>query len=273
MAARKTKTEAPKSSKTVKPKVSAPQEPVQIAYKGFDKNLVCTPKGKPFQYEIGKAYEHKGDVSACNSGFHACQHPLAVLSYYDLKNGNRYAIVEQSGEMVHEKDKTASQRITIKAEIKVPGLIKAAVEWTIAKAAKPTSGNSAHSATSGYYAHSATSGDSAHSATSGDYAHSATSGDSAHSATSGNSAHSATSGNSAHSATSGYYANSEAKGKNAVAANTGNGKARAGAGGAIFLVERDNNLNILAVFASKVGENGIQPDVWYALKGGKPVEA
>jgi len=236
MATRKKAVEA--KTKAQSAPAAAEQPPVVIAYKGFDKNLVCNPKGKPFQYEIGKTYEHKGAVSACNSGFHACQqHPLSVLSFYGLKDGNRYAIVEQSGEMAHEKDKTASQIITIKAEIKVSGLIKAAVEWTMAKAAKPTSGN---------YAHSATSGNSAHSATSGDYAN---------------------------SATSGYSAHSEAKGENAVAANAGNGKARAGACGAIFLVERDDNLNILAVFASKVGENGIQPDVWYVLRDGKPEEA
>src|SRR6185312_6206708 len=281
MATRKKAVEA--KTKAQSAPAAAEQPPVVIAYKGFDKNLVCNPKGKPFQYEIGKTYEHKGAVSACNSGFHACQqHPLSVLSFYGLKDGNRYAIVEQSGEMAHEKDKTASQIITIKAEIKVSGLIKAAVEWTMAKAAKPTSGNyahsatsgnSAHSATSGYYAHSATSGDYAHSATSGDYANSATSGYYAHSATSGYAAHSATSGNDANSATSGSSAHSEAKGENAVAANAGNGKARAGACGAIFLVERDDNLNILAVFASKVGENGIQPDVWYVLRDGKPEEA
>src|SRR6185312_9749847 len=290
MATRKKAVEA--KTKAQSAPAAAEQPPVVIAFKGFDKNLVCNPKGKPFQYEIGKTYEHKGAVSACNSGFHACQqHPLSVLSFYGLKDGNRYAIVEQSGEMAHEKDKTASQIITIKAEIKVSGLIKAAVEWTMAKAAKPTSGNYAHSATSGNYAHSATSGNYAHSATSGNYAHSATSGNSAHSATSGyyahsatsgdyaNSAtsgdyaHSATSGDYANSATSGYSAHSEAKGENAVAANAGNGKARAGACGAIFLVERDDNLNILAVFASKVGENGIQPDVWYVLRDGKPEEA
>src|SRR6185312_3819293 len=282
---------------------------VAIAYKGFDKNLCCTPNGKSFQYEIGKTYTHNGSIGACDAGFHACEFPLAVLSYYGLHNGNRFAVVEQSGQMDRKDDKTASGKITIKAEIGIPGLIKASVEWVMAKAVMPTSGNSAnsatsgdsaHSATSGNYAHSATSGDSAHSATSGYSAHSATSGYSAHSATSGNYAHSATSGDSAHSATSGYYAHSatsgdyahsatsgdyansatsgysahsEAKGENAVAANAGNGKARAGACGAIFLVERDDNLNILAVFASKVGENGIQPDVWYVLRDGKPEEA
>src|SRR6185312_12648410 len=195
---------------------------VAIAYKGFDKNLCCTPNGKSFQYEIGKTYTHNGSIGACDAGFHACEFPLAVLSYYGLHNGNRFAVVEQSGQMDRKDDKTASGKITIKAEIGIPGLIKASVEWMMAKAVMPTSGNYANSATSGNSAHSATSGDSAHSATSGDSAHSATSGNSAHSATSGDSAHSATSGNSAHSATSGNYANSATSGNYANSATSGN---------------------------------------------------
>ena len=144
-----------------------------------------------------------------------------------------------------------------------------------------TSGDGAHSATSGYGAHSATSGDRANSATSGHGANSATSGHRAHSATSGDGAHSATSGYRAHSATSGYGANSatsgyraraETSGAHAVAANAGNGPARAGASGAIFIVERNQRDEIIAVFASRVGENGIKANTWYALREGKPVE-
>ncbi|SDQ43216.1 hypothetical protein SAMN05216569_1102, partial [Pseudoxanthomonas sp. CF125] len=82
---------------------------------------------------------------------------------------------------------------------------------------------------------------------------------------------SATSGDYANSATSGYYAQCEAKGVNAVAANAGDGAAKAGKAGAIFLVERGKNREILSVFASKVGENGIEADTWYVLRGGKAV--
>ena len=226
-----------------------------IAYKGFNSDFACTGGGKPFQYEVGKTYVHDGQVVACESGFHACENPLDVLRYY-APIGSRFGIVEQSGDIArHEGDsKIASSRLTVKAEISLPGLIKAGIEYTFKLAKNPTSGYCAHSATSGNRAHSATSGDRAHSATSGDRAHSATSGDYAN------------------SATSGYCAAAEAKGKSAVAANAGNGRAKAGEGGAIFLVERDSCLNILAVFASKVGENGIAADTWYVLRGGKPVE-
>jgi hypothetical protein len=234
-------------------------ETVSVAYKGFDKNLQCLG----FQYEIGKTYTHEGRVAACESGFHACEFPLAVFSFYPVADGNRFGVVEQSGDIVTQGQKQCSRTITVKAEIGIPGLVKAAIEWTRKAATAPISGD---------YAHSATSGDRANSATSGDSAHSATSGDSAHSATSGDYAHSATSGDRANSATSGYLTQAESKGKNAVAAIAGSGIARAGEGGAIFLVERGGDLSILAVFASKVGDHGIKADTWYALRDGKPVE-
>jgi hypothetical protein len=56
--------------------------------------------------------------------------------------------------------------------------------------------------------------------------------------------------------------------------NTGaHGKARASEGGAIVLCEHDDQGSLLHIRASKVGENGIKPDVFYTLKGGEFVEA
>jgi hypothetical protein len=51
------------------------------------------------------------------------------------------------------------------------------------------------------------------------------------------------------------------------------GRAKAGKDGAIVLVEHDDKGRILHIRASKVGENGIEPDVYYTLKGGEFVKA
>ncbi|MFM7024702.1 MAG: hypothetical protein ACKOWC_01390, partial [Limnohabitans sp.] len=82
-------------------------------------------------------------------------------------------------------------------------------------------------------------------------------------------------GEGANAATTGDRANAATTGDRAVAASLGIGaKAKASAGGAIVLAGRDNTGRLLHVFASKVGENGIKPDVWYVLnESGKPVEA
>lgn len=65
------------------------------AYKGFDKNLCC----RGYQYEIGKEYEQKGKIVACDNGFHACENPFDVLCYYGDILENRYCEVEQYGEL------------------------------------------------------------------------------------------------------------------------------------------------------------------------------
>ena len=43
------------------------------------------------------------------------------------------------------------------------------------------------------------------------------------------------------------------------------GRARASAGSAIVLCCRQDNGTLIHIRASKVGENGIKPDTWYAL--------
>ena len=95
------------------------------AYKGFNKDLKC----RGFQYEVGKEYEQEGKIEICRNGFHACENPFDVLSYYDNILNDRYCEVEQSGEFDSDGEKTASSRISIKAEIGFTGLFKAGIEW------------------------------------------------------------------------------------------------------------------------------------------------
>ena len=119
-----------------------------------------------------------------------------------------------------------------------------------------------------------TTDDYANAATTGTSANAATTGYSANAATTGTSANAATTGTSANAATTGYSANAATTGNHAVAAALGYGcRAQAGETGAIVIVNRDDDLSIRHIFASKVGENGIKPGVWYELNAdGKPVE-
>ena len=101
-------------------------------YKGFNPDMTC----RGFQYEVGKEYETK-KAKACQEGFHFCEYPLNVLSYYEpsTENGiNRFCEVEGSGDFDKpESDKVACTKIKIKAEIGIIGLVNAAVEYIKSK--------------------------------------------------------------------------------------------------------------------------------------------
>ena len=106
-------------------KTQAPAE-VVTAYKGFNQSLQC----RGFQFEVGKTYEHEGEVKACASGFHSCEYPLDVFNYY-CPAGNRFAVVKASGQISrHDGDsKVASATLTVEAEIGLPALVARAVDW------------------------------------------------------------------------------------------------------------------------------------------------
>ena len=225
-------------------------------YKGFDKNMKCLG----FQFEIGKTFEHKGEVSLCKSGFHFCENPLDVLKYYGPAT-SVYAEVEGDGDgpESNKKDtKVVVKKLTITASISLRAMILAGVSSFIKKAkaeAKPTSG---------YSSPAATSGNSSPAATSGDYSHAATS---------GNSSHAATSGYSSHAATSGDYSHAATKGKNSIAAAIGrDSRAKGTIGNWIVLAEYDDDGNVLMVKTANVDGDKIKDDVFYTLKGGEFVE-
>ena len=100
-------------------------------FKGFDKNLKC----RDFQYEIGKEYFTDKAV-ACETGFHFCENPFEVLSYYfpcdDTGTLNRFCEVEGSGDFDKSgSDKTCCTHLKVKAEIGLQGLIKAGVKFIL----------------------------------------------------------------------------------------------------------------------------------------------
>ena len=127
-------------------------EEMITAYKGFNSDMSCLG----FQYEIGKTYEHEGEVNACSSGFHACEYPLDVFMYYQPAS-SVYAVVEQSGTICRHDDdsKVASSSINIQASITLTDVINAAIEYTQSRTKKPkktsNSGNLCAASNSGSY--------------------------------------------------------------------------------------------------------------------------
>ena len=205
-----------------------------VTYKGFDQDMKC----RGFQYAVGQSYEHEGEVKACEVGFHACEHPLNVFKYY-APAGSRFAVVEQAGVISRSGDdtKVASSKITIKASIDIAGLVKATMEY-VSSRCTPIDPKSPASATGDQGAASATGNQGAASATGYQGAASAT----------------------------GYQGAASATGENSVSMAAGFfGKAMGEQGCAIVLVNRFDDGLIRHIRASKVGENGIKPGVFYIL--------
>lgn len=126
-----------------------------ITYKGMDSKMQC----RGMQYAVGKEFSVDGDIECCGNGLHACERPLDVFGYYAPGTGARYFRVEQSGDMARDgsDSKVASRKMRVDAEIGIPGLAKAHIEYvkahTTTEHTDPecaTAGDSG-AATAGYY--------------------------------------------------------------------------------------------------------------------------
>ncbi|EGH8387089.1 hypothetical protein IFE33_003845, partial [Salmonella enterica] len=102
-----------------------------VTFKGFNKDLKC----RDFQFAIGETFHHDGKVEVCDSGFHACECPFDVFSYYPPSE-SRYAETISFGVTDREEGgdtKIASASITIKAELTLPQFIQRGIEWIWSK--------------------------------------------------------------------------------------------------------------------------------------------
>ncbi|EFT6558436.1 hypothetical protein H2421_004750, partial [Salmonella enterica subsp. enterica serovar Norwich] len=191
---------------------------------GFNKDLTC----RDFQFAIGETFHHDGKVEACGSGFHACECPFDVFSYYPPAE-SRYAETLSFGVTDHEEEgdtKIASSSITIKDELTLPQFIQRGIEWIWSKIDKSLE----QQIMTGYQSAATNTG-----------------------------CQSAATNTGCQSA-------AEVSGSQSVAASLGiKGKSRASEGGAIVLCYRDKNGELIHIRASKVGENGIMPNTWYQL--------
>ncbi|EDV1300112.1 hypothetical protein DCJ77_18040 [Salmonella enterica subsp. enterica serovar Kentucky] len=222
-----------------------------VTFKGFNKDLKC----RDFQFEIGKTFHHEGKVEACGSGFHACECPFDVFSYYPPAE-SRYAETISFGVIDREEigdTKIASASITIKAELTLPQFIQRGIEWIWSKIDKSLE-------------QQIMTGDWSAATNTGDWSAATNTGDWSAATNTGNRSAATNTGNRSAATNTGDWSAAEVSGSQSVAASLGiEGKARASEGGAIVLCYRDEDGELIHIRASKVGENGIMPDIWYQL--------
>lgn len=208
------------------------------AYKGFNHDMTC----RGFQYEEGKTYE-EDSAELCKKGFHACEAPLDVLTYYlpvdDSGNMSKYHVVELD-EVSEKRDdddtKRCAKKITIGAELNLFGLAKAHVEWV-----KEQIDHDKDKSDNGYQSAATNTGDRSAATNTGD------------------------------------WSAATARGKDSVAIAWGiESKAKAALGSYIVLAEweedDDGNYTIKCAKMHKVDGKTIKPDTFYMLKDGKFVE-
>ncbi|ECT7523582.1 hypothetical protein M8X85_002954 [Salmonella enterica] len=213
-----------------------------VTFKGFNKDLKC----RGFQFAIGETFHHDGKVEACGSGFHACECPFDVFSYYPPAE-SRYAETISFGITDSEEGgdtKIASSSITIKDELTLPQFIQRGIEWIWSKIDKSLEqqimcGNRSAATNTGYQSAATNTGNWSAATNTGDWSA---------------------------ATNTGNWSAAEVSGSQSVAAAFGiEGKARASEGGAIVLCYRDEDGELIHIRASKVGENGIMPNTWYQL--------
>ncbi|MGL9305950.1 hypothetical protein NBE49_17965 [Salmonella sp. C3211] len=285
-----------------------------VTFKGFNKDLKC----RDFQFEIGKTFHHEGKVEACGSGFHACECPFDVFSYYPPAE-SRYAETISFGVIDREEigdTKIASASITIKAELTLPQFIQRGIEWIWSKidksleqqimtgdwsaatntgdwSAATNTGNRSAATNTGDRSAATNTGDWSAATNTGDWSAATNTGNRSAATNTGDWSAATNTGNRSAATNTGDWSAATNTGNRSAATNTGNrsaatntgdwsaaevsgsqsvaaslgieGKARASEGGAIVLCYRDEDGELIHIRASKVGENGIMPDIWYQL--------
>ncbi|EBB2171532.1 hypothetical protein HFP37_003376 [Salmonella enterica] len=312
-----------------------------VTFKGFNKDLTC----RDFQFAIGETFHHDGKVEACGSGFHACECPFDVFSYYPPAE-SRYAETISFGVIDREEEgdtKIASASITIKSELTLPQFIQRGIEWIWSKidksleqqimtgnrsaatntgnrsaatntgnrSAATNTGNRSAATNTGYRSAATNTGDwsaatntgyQSAATNTGDWSAATNTGDWSAATNTGYQSAATNTGNRSAATNTGNRSAATNTGNRSAATNTGNrsaatntgyqsaatntgdlsaaevsgsqsvaaslgieGKARASEGGAIVLCYRDEDGELIHIRASKVGENGIMPDIWYQL--------
>ena len=82
-------------------------------YKVFNPDWKCYG----MQYEVGRTYKHKGNLSLCESGFHFCEKLIDCFNYYQFNPNNKVAEIKAIGKIVNGDNKSVTDNISIIKEI------------------------------------------------------------------------------------------------------------------------------------------------------------
>ena len=77
-----------------------------------------------------KTFEMKDKPIICTRGFHFCEYPLDVFSYYIPNATNKYALVEASGDIDREivgNEKACTNKLYIKEELTLSDMLDHAI--------------------------------------------------------------------------------------------------------------------------------------------------
>ena len=275
-------------------------------FKGFDKDLKC----RGFQYEIGKDYEHEGEVKCCERGFHFCENPFDVFRYYSPCD-SRYCEVECDGnaDKANDDSKVATSHIHISSEIGLNGLIKAGVKFildkvnykdtkstntvyqsaatktgyrsaatnTVYQSAATNTGDRSAATNTGCQSAATNTGYRSAATNTGDYSAATNTGDYSAATNTGDRSAATNTGYQSAATNTGYQSAATVEGKESVALVTGKDSIARGALGCwIVLTERGDfdgvTFPIKEVKAFKVDGANIKENTFYRLVDGKPVE-
>jgi len=245
------------------------------AYKGFNKDMTC----RGFQFEEGKTYEEK-EAKLCESGFHACENPLDVFSYYDPANSVFHEVELYEVDPARKSDsKVSAKKITIGDRLSIPRLVELSVEYINAhidktKKQHAMKGYYSASTNTGNYSASTNTGYCSASTNTGYYSASTNTGNYSASTNTGYCSASTNTGDRSASTNTGNYSASKVTGKQSIAVATGyHSKASGGLGCWIVLAEWDEyGKEIIDMKMAHVDGEKIKPDTWYQLKNGKFAE-
>ena len=258
-------------------------------FKGFDKDLKC----RGYQYELGQDFQEEGKIEACSKGFHFCENPFDVFSYYppSAENGiNRYCVVEGGGSIDKDSDDTkiACSKLHISAEIGLKGLVEAGIKFILDKVnwkdcKESNTGYRSAATNTGYRSAATNTGNQSAATNTGNRSAATNTGNQSAATNTGNySAATNTgyrsaatnTGNQSAATNTGYQSAAEVSGKDSIAIVTGkDSKAKGSIGCWIVLTERGewdgNTYPIKEVKAVKVDGGLIKPDTFYKLDNGK----